>query len=499
MMEIRNPRNLSQRGRLSFLFRDAVLYGGAAAIGTAFSLVTFPVLTRYFDIEEFGVLDYFFLVPGFFSTIFIFGQDSAVARFFHEYEEEQTQRQLISQSFFFQMATLALLFPVLWLGTNRLTPFLIDAPGVVLLFRLSLLQLPFLMSINFAKNILKWTFARNQFLVISLGLVICKASLLIAAVYGLAIGIPGALVTILLVDIVFAGIGLFFIRRWIVRPREFRLLGDMLRFAAPIGLICIIGEFSPLLERTLTNRLLGAEDLSLYAAAIKISMGIGLFIGAFQTAWGPFCLSLYKQSDAGQTYNLVLKLFSLCICVVTVLMALVAHPLILILATEEYEGAVIVVFPLMMGLAIEATGWITEIGISISKRSHLQLYSYSAFVAVTLAGILLLAPALGLLGVGMAVMSGHVVKALLSSWLGQRAYPLPWRYRSAALVMTLTLLLGLTATWGGQEYGVMYRNLVLGATIPILLAIGWWVVLSASEREHVHTAIRDRLAVLLRR
>lgn len=101
-------------------------------------------------------------------------------------------------------------------------------------------------------------------------------------------------------------------------------------------------------------------------------MLVTLFVGAFQTAWGPFSLSLYKQSDSIDTYNLVLKSFVLVMVTCSLLLGAVAYPLITILATERYAHGAIVVFPLALALVIQATGWITEIGIGISKRSHLN-------------------------------------------------------------------------------------------------------------------------------
>jgi O-antigen/teichoic acid export membrane protein len=41
------------------LFKDTFLYGGAAAFNKALSLITFPILARYFSVSEFGALDYY--------------------------------------------------------------------------------------------------------------------------------------------------------------------------------------------------------------------------------------------------------------------------------------------------------------------------------------------------------------------------------------------------------------------------------------------------------
>jgi len=490
-----NPAgSLSLKGRLQFLLRDATLYGGAAAISKAFALITFPLLARHFSVEEYGVLDYFLVLGSPLAIFFIFGQDSAVARYFYEYEETDTRQQLISQSLVFQLSGLVLFLPLLWIGSEWLTGFLIAAPERVLLFKIVLFQLPFLLLINFSQNLLKWTFARERFLTMSLGYTVVQASLLVVAVLVFYVGIAGVLVVSLATSIVFGALGLFFVRKWLARPRDFSRLREMLPFAIPYGIICVAGAFSPTLERTLTDSLLGAESLGLYAAGTKLAMLIGLFVSAFQIAWGPFSLSLYKQADSGHTYNWVFKLFALAVCLAALTLTLLAQPLIVLLATDRYIGAVVVVFPLAMGLGIQATSWISQIGISISKRSQLSLYAYGVAILVTLAGILLLSPIFGLLGVGLGVLLGYIATAVIASWLAQQAYPLPWQYAPVVLLMMLTLVSGFASLWMGEHLGMLVGNLLLGGTMFLVIGVGWLILFSQAERVRVKALLMRRWA-----
>lgn len=493
-LKIATPAGLSHSGRLGFLLKDSALYGGAAAISKSFALITFPLLARHFSVADYGVLDYFLVLASFLAILFIFGQDSAVARYFYEHEVTAERRQIISQSLVFQLAGLALLLPLLWWGAGWLTGMMIETPDSVRLFRIVLLQMPFLLLINFSQNLLKWTFARTRFLTMSLVFTVVQASLLVVAVLVFDAGIEEVLLVSLSTSTVFGLLGLFFVRHWLTRPRDFRRLREMLPFAIPYGVICVVGAFSPTLERTFTDQLLGAENLGLYAAGTKIAMLIGLVVSAFQTAWGPFSLSLYKQADAVHTYNWVLKLFAMGMCVIVFVLTLIAQPLIHLLASERYAGAVVVVFPLAMGLAVQATSWITEIGIGIAKRSYLNLYAYASAVGATLASILLLAPVLGLLGVGLGVMLGHIVKAIISSWLAQRAYPLQWHYEPVALVLSMTLILGLVSTWVGYHWGAIAHAMALGISLIVVIVAGWGMLLNPSERQRVAAFVRLRLA-----
>lgn len=488
-----NPAGgLTTKGRLQFLLRDATLYGGAAAISKAFALITFPLLARHFSVEEYGVIDYFLVLGSLLAFFFIFGQDSAVARFFYEHEETDTRRQLISQSLIFQTAGLALLLPLLWLGAGWLTGIMIAAPDREFLFKIVLLQLPFLLLINFSQNLLKWTFARARFLTMSLGYTVVQASLLLVAVLVFDVGIDGVLMVSLATSAIFGALGVFFVRQWLALPTDFSRLREMLPFAIPYGITCMAGAFSPTLERTLTSSLLGAESLGLYAAATKMAMLMGLLVSAFQTAWGPFSLSIYKQADAGHTYNLVFKLFALAACVAALTLTLLAQPLIVFLATDRYLGAAVVVFPLAIGLAIQATSWITEIGIGISKRSHLSLYAYAAAIGVTLAGILFFTPIFGLFGVGLGVLSGHVAKAVVASRLAQRAYPLPWQYAPVVLLMTFSVVCGLASIWMGEHHGALVGNLLLGGSIFLVVGVGWLVLFSPVDRIRIKALLMRR-------
>jgi O-antigen/teichoic acid export membrane protein len=492
--KIATPVGLPHLGRVGFLLKDSLLYGVAAAISKAFSLITFPLLARHFSVADYGVLDYFIVLSGFLAIFFVFGQDSTVARYFYQHEATSVRRQLISQSLVFQLAGLALLFPLFWWGGEWITRFLIATPESVRLFRIVLLQLPFMLLINFSQNLLKWSFARNRFLTMSLGFTMVQASLLVLVVMVWHVEVEEVLLVSLITSVVFGLLGLFFIRQWLTFPRDFRLLREMLPFALPYGVVSVLGAFSPSMERMLTLDILGAEDLGLYAAGTKVAMLIGLMCSSFHTAWGPFSLSLYKQDDAPHTYNLVLKVFVISVCLIVFALALLAPSLIHLLATDRYADAKWVVFPLAMGLAIQAISWITEIGIGISKRSYLNLYAYSFAVTTTFAGIWLLAPVFGIFGVSIGVMFGYIVRALVASWLAQRAFPLPWDYAPVGVVISMTLILGLAATWVGYHWGAFAQNVGFGASAIAVIVVGWSVLLNASERQRLVSSLAVRLA-----
>lgn len=484
-IEQQSPRGLSLRGRLVFLLKDSVIYGGASAATAALGLIVFPILARHFSVTEYGVVDFFLVLAGLMAIFLVFGQDSAIARFFYEYEDAWSRRQVISQSLALQLVMAVVLLPVMWLGAEAATGLMISAENAEWLFKLIILQLPFVILASFARNILKWTFSRGRFLIMSVGFVGTKAVLLVFAVEVLDVGVEGVLIAGLIASVAFGFLGLYFVRGWLTVPEGFAYLRELIPFAIPYGIICTLGAFAPALERGLIDYLLSGESLGLYAAAAKVAMLVGLGVSAFQTAWGPFSLSLYKQKDAGQTYNLVLKSFTLGICLIVLMLALAAKSVLEIFATNRYSSGAVLVFPLAMGLAIQSIGWITDIGIGISKRTHLSLLSHIVLLIGTVGGILHFVPILGLLGAGIGILLGQLARAVLASWLAQRTHPYPWEYGPVMMVLLLTLAVGGVALWSKTVLGdSAYSPILAMGALGVFLA-GWLMLFDAKQRTHI--------------
>ena len=480
-----DPSHLTLRHRLRFLAKDSILYGGAAAFSRVFSLITFPLLARYFSVEDFGLIDFFTVIAGLLTIFFVFGQDSAVARFFYEYKNKESRSQLISQSLVLQISCVVLTLPLLWFILGQLASKLNNAPESALLLKIVLFQVPFLVLINFSQNLLKWTFTRTRFLIISLGSVIFNVILLLIAILVFKIDVAGVFLVSLVTKIFFSLLGLFFIKNWIVLPNGFAFLQKLLPYAIPYGVICCIGAFVPVLERSLVNSLLGEHDLGIYAAGTKIAMLLALVTQAFQMAWGPFSLAIYKEPNAAQTYNWVLKSFTLGICMAVLFLAAIARPAILLFASDRYMESAIIVFPLAMGLAIQTTSGITEIGIGLSRKSYLSLYSYVVFLAVIAISIYFLATVYGLLGVALGVMTGHIVRALIASCLAQYAYPLSWPFGQVLRFIIGTIAIGLFGTWAGMEISSYAGSVIYTFGVIVLPVTGWFLLFNQNERERI--------------
>lgn len=411
------------------------------------ALITFPLLARNLTVSEFGNLDLGLAVIGFLSTVLIFGQDSSVARFFYDDEAFQSRQHTISMSLIFQCLLVAALLPLLWLALNPFVSFRHLGENHQEMLVVILLQVPFYLIINFSKNILKWSFERKKFLILTLGFSIVHGSLIVILTLSEPINPLKLLILGLFSSLFFAVIGVFFVRGWLILPKSWDSFKPMLRYAWPLGIVCVLAALSPIVERLLVTEVFGPDALGLYAVAIKICVIFSMLHAAFQTAWGPFSLSLFKEENADLTFNQVARLVSYVSCFLVLIISLIAEPIIIILAGEQYRHAAVLVAPISFGLILTSVAMVLEVGIGIAKKPVYSMVAYVAGMTVMLASVKILISIFGILGVPISVFLGVLVKMLISINCAQRVYPMAWKYRYVFESVVLSVIAWAVSLW----------------------------------------------------
>lgn len=482
-----------------FLLKDSAVYGLAGVISRLSSLVVFPVLARHFSVAEYGVIDFYMVFGAFMVLLFVFGQDSAVARFFYQYDKMAERKQLISQSLLFQLASICLLLPLFWITSPALSFLLPGDSGDFNFFHITLLHVPFLLLINFSLNILKWTYQRNRFLIISLGSTATQMVLLTVGVTIYNFEIREVLIAYMLSSALVGCLGIYFIRGWFVLPNSIRFLKEMLSFGVPFGIMAVFGAFLPTLQRVVIDDFLGSEQMGLFAVATKISILISLPVTAFQMAWGPFSLAQYREPNIGETFNFVLRAFTCVVCFMALALSALAGPLITLLASDRYAGATFFVYPLIAALSVQALSWITEIGITISKRTHLALYAYALYGGIFFLLLWIFTSRYGLFGVAIAALISQVLRAVLATYCAQKAYPLDWPFRQIVLFAGGGIVFALLGLLGTILVPQVSLSLVHGTLAVAWLAFGWRYLFSGDERAYFTGKAKATIGLVLRR
>ena len=398
--------------RLKFLLKDSVLYGGANAFAKLFSIFTVPILTRVFSREGFGIIDGIGIFAALFTPIILMGMNSSIARFFYETDDEDKQKQIISQGLLVQLILAVVVCFFLYIASPMLLTWFFDTPRYTPLFRIVILSIFFSVLVMFSQNLLKWTFSRVRYLVISLGAGILTILLVLLYVLVFKLGVAGVFLAHLSSNLVFAILGLFFTKKHLCFPRQLKYVPPMLKFGWPLMFVALIPALIPSVDRYFIINYISFEVLGIYAVGLKIANIIQLPVLGFQTAWGPFALALYKEKDSGETYDKVFLYYTISLTLIALLIVVAAEPLIRVFASAKYLKSINIILPLVFAVVIDSLSWISGIGISLSKKTIFKTISYVITLVTSLAAIWLLIKPFGLMGVVYGILISKVVLTL---------------------------------------------------------------------------------------
>jgi O-antigen/teichoic acid export membrane protein len=484
-------RNASNGQRLLFLFKDSMLYGGAWALSKVLALFTIPILTRLFSTEAYGALDAIATLGALFVSFITMGQDSAIARFYYETEDPGERKEIISQSLLIQGALCGVVSVTLWFAADWVVRNMIVVPEHAGPLRVLVMSYPFVILFQFYQHLAKWTFGRRQFIFLSVGSGMAVLALTLVLVWGLGLGVVGVFYAQLIGMGIFALVGLFMYKDFWVWPTQMNYGWKLLSFGWPYMLVAILAMMIPALDRFFITHFLNMEAMGYYAAGFKMAVLIGLPITAFQTAWGPFMLALYKEPNALETYNKVLLYYTAAISFLGFCLVAMIEPLMMVLTSSRYLQGSVVVLPIAFSLIVESIAWIMGIGIDLSKKTYGSTLSYGVGMIISAGLIWVLIEPYGIWGVAYGVFLGRVAQGLSYIVFAYRVYPLRFAWKKPLVLFLMTLVSALLFQLippSEPIYHALFR-------IFLLIALGvvfWHCAISTEERNWLFVKLKSQ-------
>jgi len=209
------------------------------------------------------------------------------------------------------------------------------------------------------------------------------------------------------------------------------LFKRMLRYSLPMVVIGLAGIVNEMLDRAALKYLLPYDDqtnmakLGIYSACYKLSILMTLFIQAFRYAGEPFFFAYAKQTDARQTYALVLNWFVIFCVFLFLLVTLYLDVFQYFVGAAYREGLKVVplllLANLLLGIYVNLSIWY-----KLTDRTLLGAWVSVIGAAITIAILWLLVPIYGYQGAAWAHLACYSAMVAISYGLGRRYYPVPY-------------------------------------------------------------------------
>ena len=462
---------------LKGLAKDTAIYGLSSIVGRFLNYMLVPLYTHYMPKAsgDYGVNTNMYAYTALVLVILTFGMETTLFRFANdEHEEPDT----VFSTGFAIIGSLTALFLLLIFGF--ITP-IADYTGYAehpeyLLIMASVVSLDALQALPF--SYLRFQHRAIRFA--SLKLLFIVLNITLNVVFFVVLG-KTAVFYVFLINLLCTGFITFYFLPDLFRIRwhvDGRLLRRMVSYSWPILLLGVMGILNQVADKIIFPKVYPDKaqanvELGVYGSCAKVAMIMAMITQAFRYAYEPIVFAKAKDADKKEYYALGMKYF-----VIFTLLAFLCVmgwlPLLRYMIGSDYwEGLyvipIVMVAEIMMGIYFNLSFWY-KLTDRTAYGAVFSLAGCIVLLAVNIWGI----PHYSYMACAWGGVAGYGTAMLLSYFVGQRIYPIPYPIRSMAAYTVLTAAFYYAITCIPSDAPVWLHLGISTALILILAAIIYW-------------------------
>ena len=223
-----------------------------------------------------------------------------------------------------------------------------------------------------------------------------------------------------------------------------KLAKEMLRYSWPLLLLSLVGVLNQVADKILVPYLLPGEEgmvqLGIYGACVKIAMIMSLLTQAFRYAFEPIVFADNKDRNSPATLADGTKYFII-FTLLAFLAVVVYMPILQHFVGEGYrEGLgvipIVMMAEIFMGVYFNLSFWY-----KLTDQNWWGAIMSAIGVAVMVAINVIFVPKIGYWACAWGGFAGYGTSMLLSWFIGQKKYPIPYDLKAIGLYFVAAALL----------------------------------------------------------
>ncbi len=476
---------------LKQLAGQTVIYGMSTILARIINFLFVPIYTRVLSPENYGVVTEFMAYIAVLQVVLVMGLETGCFRFANK--EGVDPKKVYANAFVTVFAISATFLALMIAFASPIASALgYDGYGACIMYMGGILALDAITAIMFAKlrqqnNAWKFAILKTVKIitetVANLVLFLWFPSHVESAGWLLKFipAVPDFSYVIFAIFISCIVCGLLFIPD-ILRlsfRMDARLLKQMLAYSLPLMVAALPGVVNDFLDRILfryfdTNAEAWRSSLGLYQAAVKLAVIMNLFIQMFRYAAEPFFFRGAREKDSKALYASVQEYFT-AFCGLVFLGVILYIDVIALILGPQFRSAVGVVPVMLLSYMILGMLFNVSMWYKLSGKTNMAIWITLSGLVVTAIVIVLFMPKYSYWAAAFGHLASYIVMFVISSILGAKYYPIPYRWGRLGLIFLLM----------GGAYGISLllpdMNLVLKLSVHTLLialyAIGVWRII----------------------
>ena len=464
--------------KLKSFAKNSAIYMLGTLLSRATELISMPVFTRYLAPGEYGILSVVSSVMGILGLAYNMGIGGSTTRYYYDLNSDQERKSYFSSLLFFLLAAAFLLsFLLMTFGEVLLAPLLKREIPFHPYLTVAVWTLFFQPIGGLTASLMRVREQAARFITLQTvrSISVLTLSILLVVLAGMgALGpilasfLVSALTTVYLLYYLWPYLGLTF--RW-----------APVRESLAFGLPTVPQKFGGWVLRG-SDRLFLLHFASVSAAGIySISYSLGLLLSllgrSIENAWTPFFYAVARdesEKEAQRIFSYAATYYTLFIVSLGLALAIFARELFHILAPAKYLAGLSIVPWIILGSIFEALYDIPSRGIYLMKKTQWLPVIVLTAAAVNTGFNFALIPAWGMMGAAWATLIGYSVMIVLTFYLAQRLYYVPYDYPRLAKIFVAAIAVYLISTWLSPD--TLIPALLIKVTALVSYPIVLWLL-----------------------
>lgn len=470
------------------LLNQILVYGVGDTINKLAAILLVPLFTRFLSPAEYGVAGILTVANSLLISLCDLGMSSGLVRYFHEEDEDKRYKLINTAQITLVCLTFALAL-IAWPFAGQISNLFFRSPDYAYMVTLNFFTIPLTVSVTAIMVSFRLSEKAKKYATINASRVITGFAINIILIVFLHRGVKGLFEGPFINAAIYA-IGILF----------FNIKFDKLRFSKEhFKKMFVFGfpfVFSGIFlwvvnwaDRFILSRLTNLTEVGLYGLGYALGMAIMLPVGAFNSAWTAFYMSIAKEDNAKKIYSLILTYYFLIIIFFVLVLGIFARDYFYFFTPAVYHSAYVIVPIVALAYAFNGSFLITAIASFLSKKTYLDPIIEFVAAAINIGLMFLLIPTMGRLGAAWATLAAYITLPILIVALTYRFYPVKYEYWRILQIFAIASLV----YWLSQFiYLPTGLNILMRVGVVLLYPIGLFLT-GFFSRDEIKTLNNLRL------
>jgi O-antigen/teichoic acid export membrane protein len=423
-------------GRL--LLRDSALYGAGHFAARSTYLILVPVLTRVLAPPEYGAVDLLTAASAIALSLVSLEVTQGLARYVSAEQDPAERRRLASSALWYGAAAFALLSLLGVVLADPLSTVILGSQGDPAMVGAAALAASANGIFLIVHSQLRWELRAGAYAAVAVIFAFTSLGATIAVVTVARAGVVGVFAGQLIGSALASAVAFRLVRGSFTPEFSSMALRRILRFSVPLVPAAVAAFVAANVDRFVISRMLENAQVGVYGVGYRIASIVGIAVVAFQLALTPLIYARYERASTPRELASVFDSYVVLAVTAWLTVSLFAPELVAFLATSPYSEANSVISFLAGALIVKGMASFAP-GLAIAGRTEIVAVISTLTLAAVIALNLILVPVVGIEGAAAASLVSAFIGLAVTVVLGQRYYPVPYRWMPVTLLSLLAI------------------------------------------------------------